>query len=302
MKISLLTLVCASRTLEETISMAAANGYDGIELWGNPAHLGPDTTLSRAKEIGACARDNGLSIPAVASYVGGFSEKSDDECQKELVKLEKYLILMNELDCNTIRVNCGGPSIINARRYHLEKALYWMEKSALLAKQYGKNVTMEIHNGNLIETLEAADDFVRTVNLDNLGLIHDAGNMYITDTEYGEKSVGVLNKWIFHVHVKDELRINDDNLPGAFHSTTIYGDEIFAQKQLGEGAVDHVPLFKGLIKADYKGFLSSECHAPVADAERVSGEIRIIRELLAQARNELDQARSGIEPSGSKAG
>jgi sugar phosphate isomerase/epimerase len=139
---------------------------------------------------------------------------------------------------------------------------------------------MEIHNGSLIETVEAADNFIKKINRENVGFIHDAGNMYITDTEYGEKSVETLGNKIFHVHVKDELRVNDDTLPGAFHDRTIYGNETFQQKMLGEGAVDHVPLFKALRKIGYNGFLSSECHAVVPEIEKAKHEIKEIRKQI----------------------
>ncbi len=56
--------------------------------------------------------------------------------------------------------------------------------------------------------------------------------------------------------------------------------EIFQQKMLGEGAVDHLPLFKALIKIGYNGFLSNECHAAVPDIERSKHDLIEIKNQL----------------------
>ncbi len=289
MKTSIFTLIFANRTIEEAIKLAKEIGYDGVELWGREPHISADTSVERAKEIRRILDYYELEIPSIGSYVGEFSVISDAECNKSIEELEKYLNLMEILRCDLIRVNCGGPNAFLAQDYHYNKALYWMDKCAELAKQYNKKIAMEIHNGGLVENLEAASKFIRSLNKDNVGFIHDAGNMYITDTDYGKKSVNVLGDKIFHVHVKDELRVNDDKLSGAFHNRTIYGDEIFQHRLLGEGAVDHIPLFKGLLEIGYKGFLSCECHAALPDIERASRELREIKNQIKIAEDELGQ-------------
>lgn len=287
MKVSVLSLIFSGRSLEEAIKLAKEIGFDGIELMGREPHISADTTLERAKEIRSMLDSYELEIPAIASYVGEFSTASDSECVKSLESLEKYLDIMDVLKCDLIRVGCGGPNSFLSQNFHYEKALYWMEKCAVLAGQYNKKIAMEIHNGSLIETVESANKFVKDLNKDNVGLIHDAGNMYITDTDYGIKSVQILGNKIFHVHVKDEMRVNDDTLPGSFHARTIYGDEIFQHKLLGQGAVDHVPLFKALIKSGYNGFLSCECHASLEDVERAKYDLQEIKKQIEIAKEAL---------------
>lgn len=287
MKTSIFSLIFGERPLEETLRLAKEIGYDGVELWGREPHLSESTTPQRAREIRKLLDYYQLEVPAIGSYVGEFSTISDNECYKAMESLERFLNLMEILGCDLIRVNCGGPNAFLAQEYHYKKALYWMEKCSELAKQYNKKIAMEIHNGSLIETVEAADRFIKTLDKDNVGFIHDAGNMYITDTDYGIKSVEILGKKIFHVHVKDELRVDDDTLAGAFHNRTIYGDEIFQQKVLGEGAVDHIPLFKGLIIMGYTGFLSCECHAVLPDIQKARGELKELRNQIRIAEEEI---------------
>jgi sugar phosphate isomerase/epimerase len=285
MKISIFTLVFKDRNIQESLQLAKEIGYDGVELWGSEPHISANTTAEKAKEIRSMLDYYELEVPNIGSYIGNFSTASDSECSKAYEELEKYLELMNILKCDMIRVGCGGPNVFLAKQYHFDKALYWIGKCADLAKQYDKKIAMEIHNGSLIETIESAERFIKNLNRDNAGFIHDAGNMYITDTDYGIKSVELLGDKIFHIHVKDELRVDDDTLPGSFRDRTIYGDEIFQQKLLGEGAVDHFQLFKGLINIGYNGYVSSECHVPVPDIKRAKRELCEIKKQIQIARN-----------------
>lgn len=287
MKVSIFSLVFKERDIQESLQLAKEIGYDGVELWGSEPHISANTTVGKAKEIRNMLDYYELEVPIIGSYIGNFSTMSDSDCSKAYEELEKYLVLMDILKCDMIRVGCGGPNVFLAKQFHFDKALYWIDKCADLAEQYGKKIAMEVHNGSLIETIESADKFIKELNKDNVGFIHDAGNMYITDTDYGIKSVELLGDKIFHVHVKDELRVDDDTLPGAFRDRTIYGDEIFQHKLLGEGAVDHFQLFKGLISIGYKGFVSSECHAPVPDIERAKRELNEIKKQIQIARNSI---------------
>jgi L-ribulose-5-phosphate 3-epimerase len=285
MKVSLCTLVLSKETLDEALRQAHEIGFDGVELWGG-GHFPADTTLERTRQIKSMLDEYQLELPSIGAYVGYFSTRSDDDCQKEYDTLKKYLNLMQILECNLIRVSCGGPNAFLAQGYHLEKAAYWIQKCADLAAAYKSGIVMEIHNGSLIETSEDALRFLKMVDRSNVGVIHDAGNMYITDTDYGKRSVEMLKDKIFHVHVKDELRIQDDTLPGAFRDRTVYGDEIFQQKMLGEGAVDHLPLFRALLKMGYKGYLSLECHAAVPDIERARRDFAEIKKQIRLAEAE----------------
>jgi L-ribulose-5-phosphate 3-epimerase len=289
MKTSIFTLVFKERTLEEALHLAKSMGYDGVELWGKEPHITADTSLDRAREIRKILDYNELEIPAIGSYIGNFSTASDEECKRSVIELEKYLNLMDILKCEMIRIGCGGPGAFIAHEYHYSKALYWIKQCSVLAKQYDKKLLLEIHNGSLIETIESAESFMKSLNLDNVGLIHDAGNMYISDTDYGAKSIEVLGNYIFHVHVKDELRVKGDTMSDTFHARTIYGDEIFQHKLLGQGAIDHIPIFKALIKKGYEGFVSCECHNSISDIDRAKIEFKEIKRQIEIAAKEINK-------------
>lgn len=283
MKIAVFTLIFQRRSLEEVIRIAAESGYEAVELMAREPHLPANTSPERAREIRRLADAAGLRVACLGTYTGGYSIKTDSESERELVELENYLKLAAILDCSLIRHNPGGPSVLVATPEERTRALAWMRKAAHLAQNYGKKLVMEIHNNSLVETADAAAEFLEELGMDNVGVIHDAGNMYITDTDYGAYSVERLGDRIFHVHVKDELRVKDASLPGAFRDRTRHGEEIFQHNLLGEGAVDHLPLFEALARAGYSGYLSTECHGTSDDQATAIHELAEIRRLIAQA-------------------
>lgn len=280
MKISLFTIIFKDRSLKETLEIAHDIGFEGIEVWGQDSHISSNSSLDYVKEIKKIADDNNLKIIGIGSYIDGFSIKSDADCMKEIDEIKRYLPILDILDCDFIRVNPGGPNAFKAQNYHYEKSAYWLRKASDIIKESNKKIVMEMHNGSIIETPESALRLIKMIDRNNVGVIHDAGNMYITDTDYGKKSVELLGRHIFHVHVKDEIRVKDSRIPGGFQDSTMHGLEFFQHKLLGEGAVDHKPLLNALNEIGYDGYLSLECHAAFSDLERAKHDYEKLKELL----------------------
>ena len=274
------TLIFRNRSIQQAMRLSRKLGYEGIELWGMEPHISANSTQERAEEIRELADELKLDIVGIGAYLGGFSTKSDVECESQLEELEKYFTVMDWLGCDLIRVGPGGPNAFLAQDYHYAKAAHWLRKCGDLASDYNVRLAMEIHNASLIETIDGAERLLEMINRENVGLIHDAGNMYITGTDFGEESVRRLGEKIFHVHVKDELRIDDESLPGSFRNLTQKGNELFQQQMLGKGGVDHLPLFKSLKKIGYSGYLSTECHAAKPDLYRAEQDLKEIQRLL----------------------
>ncbi len=280
MKTALYTLTLSKRSIHEALRYTRDLGYKGVEIWGKEPHVSCDTTPERAKEIRKLAEDYNLVIAGVASYVGRFSTKSDEECEREYEDLKKYMDVLENLGTDLMRISCGGPSAFLAQDYHYEKAAYWIQKCADFAAQAGKRLAMEIHNVTLVESAEDAIKLLNMIDRDNVGVIHDAGNMYISGNDFGTQSVELLGDKIFHVHVKDIERIEDKNLPASFYNPTKNGTELFRYTLLNEGGTDHQPLFDALKKSGYKGYLSTECGAALPDVERAEYEIKEMNRML----------------------
>ncbi|GIP06525.1 sugar phosphate isomerase/epimerase family protein [Paenibacillus lautus] len=280
MKIAAFSGSLIDYSIHEAMSITAELGFDGIEIACREPHLSPEASLPRVREMKALADGHGLEIPALAGYMGHFSTSGDAECAGAYDQFMGLLERAVMLEAGMIRIFQGGPNAFLAEDYHYAKAAFWIRKCAEEARAAGKRIVLEIHNQSLVETTDSALRLLDLIGDDQVGLIHDAGNMYITDTEFGEESVRQLGSRLFHVHIKDERRIGQGGAPGTFKNLTRHGEEFFLQCRLGEGEVDHGGLLRGLREQRYAGWLTLECAAPYPPKERLAYDLLVIKEWL----------------------
>lgn len=283
MKFAAFSGVFIDHSIQEALRLTKQLGMDGLEIAVREPHLSATTSAPRIKEIRSVADSLGLEIPVLAGYMGGFSTASDKECEKAFEEFQRILNTAGELGASMIRVGSGGPNAFLAKDYHYAKAAYWLNRCAEEAKPHQVKIVLEIHNISLVETVESGLRLLNLVDQPNVGLIHDAGNMYITDTDYGRDSVLKLGSKMFHVHVKDEKRVSEVGAPGTFVNRTHRGEEKFLQCRLGEGEADHQPLFDALSETGYDGWVTLECHAPFPAYERMEHDFAKVKEMLGQA-------------------
>lgn len=288
MKTAVFSKIFSERSLSAAIDLAADVGYDGIEPMGRDPHLPPETTRERAAEIRAHVDERDLDVPCITTYTGGYVDATDEEREDELADLERFLELTDPLDCHLLRHGPGGPPLHEASDDDFAVGARWMRRAADLAAEYDATLAMEIHAHKLTETVDSTLRLIDMIDRENVGAIHDAGNMYLVDTDFGAESVERLGDRLQHVHVKDEQRIDDDSLPGAFELVTRHGPELFQPRRLGEGAVDHRPLFAALQDAGYDGFVSAECHVPT---DEPGDDLAVARHERAALREQIDAAR-----------
>ncbi len=282
MKFAAFSAIFKDYSIQEAMQLTQLLGLDGIEIAAREPHLSATTSAPRLRETRRVADALGLEIPAIAGYMGRFSTAGDAECEQALDEFKRILAAAGELGASMIRVFPGGPNAFLAEDYHYAKSAHWLNRCAEEAGKQGVNILLEIHNISLTETVESSLRLLDRMEYDNVGLIHDAGNMYITDTDYGRRSVERLGKHLFHVHVKDELRVEAAGAPGTFVNLTHRGEEAFLQCRMGEGAVDHGPLFEALTDSGYAGWVTFECFAPYPPYERLEHDFRFVRGLLGQ--------------------
>ncbi|MFD3274500.1 sugar phosphate isomerase/epimerase family protein [Paenibacillus dendritiformis] len=280
MKIAVFSGTMMEYSLHQAMEIASRLGFEGIEIACREPHLSPDSPPSRVEEIRALADRYGLFIPALAGYMGHFSEADEEACMRALDEVRKLLKHAERLGAGMLRIFPGGPNAFLAQPSYYEKAARWLRRCAEEAEGHGKRIVLEIHNGSLIET---ADDALRLLNLvgaGSIGIILDAGNMYIADTDYGRDSVLKLGRHLFHIHVKDEKRIEAAGAPGTFVNRTRHGEESFLQCRLGEGETDHRELFAALRDTGYNGWITLETAAPYPPEERLLHDLAAVRRLL----------------------
>ncbi|MFD0673500.1 sugar phosphate isomerase/epimerase family protein [Cohnella sp. GCM10027633] len=279
MKFAAFSGVLIDHSIQEAMRLAKQLGLDGIEIAAREHHLSPTTSNARLKELRDLSEGLQLAIPVLATYAGNFSTAGDREAYAAFEDFRRLLEAAGQLGASKMRVLAGGPNAFLAHDYHYAKAAYWLERCAEAAKPYNVEVLVEVHNESLVETADDALKIVRRLNGERIGFIHDAGNMYITGTDYGAESVKKLGPYLKHVHIKDERRTSDDNAPGGFSNRTRNGVENFAPCLLGEGEADHGPLFEALRETGYDGWVTLECHTPASGVERLKHDFDYVRKL-----------------------
>jgi L-ribulose-5-phosphate 3-epimerase len=274
--------VFIAHSIQEAMKLTRKLGMDGIEIAAREPHLSPTTSSPRIQEIKSLAVDLGLEIPVLAGYMGGFSTASDRECEQAFSDFNRLLEIGGELGTSMIRVSPGGPNAFMANDYHYAKAAHWLNKCAERAQKLQIKLLLEIHNESLVETVDSSLKLLNLIEHNNVGMIHDAGNMYITETDYGRDSIVNLDKYLFHVHVKDEIRVKEVGAPGTFLNLTHRGEEAFLQSRLGEGEADHQPMFDALKEVGYNGWITLECHAPFPAYERLMHDFQVVQKMLSR--------------------
>lgn len=270
MQTALFTKVLSDRSLRDACEIAADIGYDGVEPMGRDPHLGVQTTDEEARSLRDHVDDLDLEIPCLASYTGFYVGKDRDACEEEVSELRRFCELADILGADLVRHGPGGPAADEATDADYEEGARWMRRAADVAAGYDKRLGVEIHGNTIVESASDAVRYLELVDRDNVGVIHDAGNMFICGEEYGPDPVQTLGDRLWHVHVKDERPVDDADGPGHFERETLDGTEYFAPALLGEGEVDFGRLWTALDDAGYDGFLTDECHVPrVGDGDDI---------------------------------
>ncbi|WP_276256396.1 sugar phosphate isomerase/epimerase family protein [Halomontanus rarus] len=284
---ALFSKVLRDRSLEEAAELTAEIGYDGFEPMCREPHLDADRTTDEVTALGERLDDLGLEVPCLATYTGNYAGKSESECEAELEELETFFEFARILDCDVVRHDPGEPAIRTATDDDIERASAWYARAADRAAEYGLTLAIEIHARRLCETVASTERVLEAIDRENVGVIHDAGNMFLVGEDFGADSVRRLGDDLVHVHVKDERRVDDPDAAGAFQLETDDGLETFQPRRLGEGAVDHAPLFDALAESGYDGAVTAECHVPQNepgdDVAVAAHELERLRQLITDA-------------------
>jgi sugar phosphate isomerase/epimerase len=281
MEAALFTKVFKGRSLEKAFEFAAHAGYDAVELMCREPHFAASTTHERARELRERLDDLGLAVAGMGTYTGEYVGVSDAEARAELEELESFLELADVMGTDLLRHGVGGPPERHADPGDYEEAAEWYREAADLAADYDKRLGIEIHANTITETAESTVELLEAIDRDNVGAIHDAGNMYIVGADYAGASLETLGDHLFHAHVKDVRQVTDPSLPGAFERERAGGTDAFQHRLMGHGDLDHRRLFEALEDAGYDGYLSNECHRP-------TDEVWTDRAIAAHEREAMD--------------
>lgn len=285
MKLSVFTVIIPDRTMEETVSLLKRAGYDGVEwrcrelpperktgaysFWGNfKFDLTPGNLPRLGPEMKRACEDAGVETVSIASYL----ELSDLEGLK--------LICEGCSACGARMFRVGPPGYDRSKPYPelFSRAVDELGKVAELARQYGLKALLETHMGNIMPSASLAWRLVRDFPAEHVGVIYDPGNMVVEGYECYRMGMELLGDHLAHVHVKN----------GSMEKGAVRPDGTREWKStwapLKEGVADWRQILADLLTVGYEGYLSSENFSDAPIEEKLAGDARYIRALLAEAR------------------
>ena len=256
-KYAVFTVMCPEFDLEETATLAASLGLDGLEwratkkpqepikeisYWaGNRSTVdidNVDADLARAKEI---ADRHGLAMPILGTYM---------KCS-DLEVVESAMRAAAAVDCPKLRV--GPPGYDGSRSYQelFEEAVRDYENVAALASNYHVQACLEMHMGNITPSASLAHRLVSRFNPADVGVIFDPGNMVVEGFENYQMALEILGPYLSHVHAKNCVWIKTGE-----EDAVAKWD--WAMAPVKHGQADWSAVVVALKKVGYDGWLSFE--------------------------------------------
>ncbi len=249
MKVAVFTVMLPDLTPEEAAGEMKAAGYDGAEwrvahvpkdvrndapsFWGhNLCTFAPtETEAKRARLISERA---GLETPTIGTYIG----------LGNLAGVEAAIRFAKLLGSPHFRVGFGDFTGNYAK--HFADARAFLSDVIALAKPAQLKPLVETHHGTILPSASLAHRLVSHFSSDEVGVIHDAGNMAREGFEDYGLGLELLGDYLSEVHLKN----------AAFEPQTGVWQGRWAP--LGSGVVDFSALFTALKAAGFDGWLVLE--------------------------------------------
>jgi len=253
---SVFTVMTPELSVNEVATTLRSIGYEGVELrvanllekietidfWrGNRATVDASRLIEEAPKIKKLSDENGLSIPALGTYLS-----ADD-----MAGIERAMKAAKVMGCTQIRVSV--PRYDGTRNCNelFKETIGRFADIEDLARRYKVRANIEIHHGTMCPSASSIYRLVANFDPQCIGVIYDPGNMIHEGYENWQMGLELLGSYLAHVHVKN-ARWEFSSLKGEVEKwrPVMCG--------LGEGFVDWREVLLALRKVNYEGWLSFE--------------------------------------------
>ena len=249
MKVAVFTVMLPDLTPEEAAREIKAAGYDGVEwrvtyvpksvrndapsFWGNNlCTFAP--TEDEAKRARALSEQVGLETPNIGTYIG----------LGDLESVTTSIHFAKTLGCPHFRVGFGNFAGNYAK--HFADAKAFLADVVAVAKEAQVKPLVEIHHRTIVSSASLTHRLVSNFSGDEVGVIHDAGNMAREGFEDYRLGLELLGNYLSEVHIKN----------AAFDQSEGVWQGRWAP--LRNGVVDFSALFEALKNVGYDGWLVLE--------------------------------------------
>ncbi|HLZ06987.1 MAG TPA: sugar phosphate isomerase/epimerase family protein, partial [Chloroflexota bacterium] len=269
------------------LNQVRAMGFAGIEIANNTVG-GPTATASAVRDFRAELEDNG--VPCVCVRGGGGLDNPRYAAENRQ-RLEEAITFASLMRTPLVNTTVGGPtdkdrpghfvgdpiSQGSSRLAHpsdYEVTANGFREAGHRAADLGIEISVEVHQNSIVDNSWSALHLVNLIDLPNVGVNPDLGNIlwtYEKPEESSEDAIRALAPRAKYWHCKNLKRVH---IPENRHV-------IFLRVPLGEGDIDYRFAISAMAAAGYQGYLAVE---GTRDGDHLTLDTRSItyaREILA---------------------
>lgn len=273
MKLAFSSNAFRAHSIEETIGILSAIGYDGVELMCDGPHAWPpDVTPARIASIRAALDRHRMLLSNLNAFMmcsyrdpktgreGTFHWPSwidaDEAAREARIRHTIACVeLAAALGAKTVSTEPGGPLEGRPREEGYRLFAKGLERAGRRAAELGVTVLVEPEPGLLIERGQEYEEFAgRYVAFPGVGLNFDMGHFFCV----GEDPAALIRRFgrrALHCHLED-----------------IAADRAHFHLPPGKGAMDYGAIFSALRDVGYDGWVTIELYPFQDNAPQVAGE------------------------------
>lgn len=277
MKFSVFTASTPDWTPAEAARNLAEQGWDGVEwritdqapadppgFWAGNLATWPLTGLEDSlPTIERVTKDAGLEFSGIGAYVK-VGDRPD---------VLRVLTATATLGAGRVRLTMPAlgedsyPALFDRARADLEWA-------AARAAAHQVKILVELHHRTIISSASAAVRLVDGLDPDQVGVIHDVGNLVFEGHEDFLAGLQMLGEYLAHVHVKNVAWSSDGTRPDGSVAWRA------GWSPLRSGQADLSAYFRALATVGYDGWVTAEDFSTVLPlAERTRDNLAYLRTL-----------------------
>ena len=272
-KIALATQSLWDRSLEQAIEVAAAVGYDGVEIVCHPPFLPFDQLRCLSDSIPRRLESLRLgvaSLTVVTDFV------TSGTMRENVRFLNAIAELAGAYGTDLVKMSPGPPAAADASPEQWGSAISLISECADHARDLGVCLAIETHLGQLSNTTAGTLRLIRGIDRPNVGVVLDWCNLMVGGDDPVE-ATGLLAEHIRLIHAKDA------------HMT----DDGPRWDPIAQGTLDYPGLVSALRATQFSGYISVESllrgprydftGRPTDPEVIVAGELASLRRLTSAA-------------------